>query len=84
MLSIGISTFTVNLSGVLCIELIVQNLPTETSWQALEQYYETDNLNRREVYNMVGFSRTFMAKIGGAAKKYSPPNLLEVYFFTFH
>eukprot|EP00111_Clytia_hemisphaerica_P001930 TCONS_00005430-protein len=78
MLRIGISTFSVNVSGVLCIELIVQNLPTETAWQALEQYYETDNLNRREVYNMVGFSRSCMAKVGGAAKKYSPPNLLEI------
>ena len=78
MLSIGIQPFSVNLSGVLCIELIVQNLPTETAWMALENYYEKDNIHRRELYHMIRFSRNYMAKIGGAAKKYQPPTILEV------
>jgi len=83
MLSLGIPTATVNSSGVLCIEHIVANLPTDTAWMALEQYYEKDNLHRREIYHMVHFSKQYVSKSGGAARKYSPPSLLEVTLYSF-
>ena len=78
MLSSGYPSICVNNSGVLCIELIVGNLPSDTAWMALDQYMEVDKTYRKEIYHVINFHRQHISKTGSAVKQHQPRNLLEV------
>ena len=86
MLKLGLPIATANNDAVMCIELIISNLPTETAWRALDQYMVVDKVNRKKKFyiNWLG-KKGALNKVNNTARQYTPSDVLEVrlYFITF-
>lgn len=80
MLDLGLPVATANHDAVMCIELIISNLPKETAWRALDQHMVVDNVNRKKKFfiNWLG-KKGALNKIDNSARQYTPPNILEVH-----
>lgn len=79
MLNLGLPVATINNEAVMCIELIISNLPTETAWRALDQHCVTDNVNRQKLYHINWLSKKgAINHTNKSARQFTPPSVLEV------